>query len=188
MREVCLFILVMFCFVLQSCGLLGTGKNSSELVVNKDAELVLKEKKVAVKEGEGVQTPTEAFLVQSPGYVPVFVIPAKDEFQKNNLNLSPLSSDMLDSEFQKTIQEKLSEALFAIHQAQNEIFEKDYANALKLIEEAEVKYGSMTYFSYMKASIYYLRGNKPKLKDLIDSLSKEERENKHFKPFLRLIN
>ena len=171
-----------------SCGIFGGKKLSgSTLNVNKDAVIVDGSKEIPVKQNEEVPLPQQSFLVKSPGSLPVYVIPFKSEFRKVEINLSPLGPDQIKDAYKEQVNKSLSNSLFEVHDIQNEIFQKNYDRALALIGESEKKYGAIDFLSYMKASVYYLGGDKPRAKQILESLVASGNKDEKIKLFLSEI-
>lgn len=175
-------------FLMTSCGLFGGKKISgATLKINKDAVIEDGSKEISVKENEEVSMPSSSFIVKSAGSIPVYVIPLKSDFRKVEVNLAPLTSNEIAGVYKKKINTSLSESLFDIHEIQNEIFRKKYNRALALIDESEKKYGNVDFLSYMKASVFYLNGEKLRAKQILTSLVEAGNKDKKITSFLKEI-
>ncbi|MCT4640895.1 MAG: hypothetical protein N4A33_01270 [Bacteriovoracaceae bacterium] len=181
-------LLLISAFAVTSCGLFGDGKRKgASLIVNKDATLHLPSTKEEVKKDEAVDLPTESFLVRSPGHIPVYVIPLNSTFREAKVNLSEFEASELSQTFQSSVQSSLSDSLFEVHEIQNEIFKKQFDRALNLIGSAESKYGALPFLSYMKASVYYLKGDAPRAKQILQIVIDKGNASEKIKAFIKEI-
>lgn len=182
------FLAILSLFIISSCGLLGGNKISgASLKINKDATIDKGSEEISVKENEEISLPETSFIVKSPGNMPVYVIPLNSDFRKVEVNLTPLGPDEIAEVYKKKINSSLSTSLFEVHEIQNEIFQKKYNRALSLIEESEKKYGNLDFLSYMKASVFYLNGDKVRAKQILMSLVQAGNKDEKITGFLKEI-
>lgn len=185
-----MFKIVLFTFmmVMSSCSLFSSkNTNARNLTVNKDATVVMGDEEKLVKKGESTELPSESFILRAKGNIPVYVIPLESSFKDVKVSLNEFESSELSETIKTNINSTLSESLFEIHDIQNEIFRKQYNRALALIENAEKKYGELSFLTYTKASVYYLRGNKSQAKQLLKSVNSEGKSKEKIENFLREI-
>lgn len=181
-------ILLTFIILFTSCSMFkGKDTAKKNLTVNKDATIILGDEEKEIKKDVGADLPTESFLIKAKGNIPVYVIPLSSSFQEVKINLNEFEASQLTSTFKNSINTTLSESLFDIHDIQNEIFRKQYNRALVLIDAAEKKYGELSFLTYTKASVYYLRGNKAQAKQLLKSVKEEGKSKQKIESFLNEI-
>lgn len=178
--------LIFMILILTSCGLLGTKEKvkKGDIVVNVDAKLIYNDETVELKKGEGVELPENSFIIQSTGYMPLYVIPLEQTFNKNEINLVKISPDYIGKDLSKILRGNLSEALFKIHEIQGNIYSKRADIALDQIKDFEKEYGKIAFITYLKATAFYLKRDNLQAKDTLSSLSDDEKENKMVKTFL----
>lgn len=182
------FALLLTLIFFTSCSLLKSDKIADKtLVVNKDAKLIFATEEKEIKKDETIELPKDSFLVRTKGHIPVYVIPLKSSFKEVKVSLNQFESGELTDTFKNSINSTLSDSLFDIHEIQNEIFKKQYNRALSLIEKAEKKYGKISFLTYTKASVYYLRGDTNQAKELLRSVKDNGRSKEKIESFLREI-
>lgn len=171
---------------LTSCGLLGPKAKvkKGDIVVNVDAEIIRNDEKLEIKKGEGMELPESSFIIQSAGYMPLYVIPMEQTFNKNEINLVKISADYIGKDLSKILRGNLSEALFKIHEIQGNIYSKRAESALDKIKDFEKEYGKIAFITYLKATAFYLKRDNTQAKETLLTLSEEEKENKMVKSFL----
>ena len=97
-------LLTLLLIISSSCGLLDSAvKSKKSLTVNKDAVVILGDEEKEIKKDEGMDLPSESFLVRSKGHIPVYVIPLNSSFQEVNVKLSQFEDSELTPTFRKSI-------------------------------------------------------------------------------------
>lgn len=182
------FVLFTLVLVMSSCSIFSKKiSKSRNLIVNKDATIVMGDEEREVKKDESLEMPTESFILRAKGNIPVYVVPLRSKFKDVKVSLNEFENAELTTTIKNKLNSTLSESLFEIHDIQNEIFKKQYNRALTLIENAEKKYGRLSFLTYTKASVYYLRGNRTQAKQLLQSVKEEGRSKEQVENFLREI-
>lgn len=165
-----------FLIFLVGCSTFSSPKN--QLKLNQDSTITYENgEKKEVKAGNAVDYDKNPLLVESNGHVSVLVIPLRSEDQIVNVNLKKISKSDFHHDIQITYDHDMTYILSEIYKIQKLVQQNKAQEALNQLSLLKGKYTTLSYLSFLEASIYYVLGDKDKTEEILARALKKYPDN-----------
>lgn len=117
-----------------------------------------------VKIGEKLELQSpDPLLIESPGRVPIILVGSLSRNSSINVK-NPQLEIWADDLIQKKVDHDLSSILVKISEIERLISQKKISQAQAALAHLETQYPSVSYFGFIKSSLYFLLGNRTEAK------------------------
>lgn len=169
-------LISLFMFSLISCG--SSSTVNKQIVVKQDAKIIYDNNESKdVKGGEAVEYQGRSMLVESPGHISVLVVPVGEEEQNIKVDLKKFDKNSFNSSLTRIYNKDLTAIFTKVHDVHKKVQEGKAKEALPIIEKLKEQYPNLTYLNFLKASVYYILGEKEETKKLLELALEEFPEN-----------
>jgi tetratricopeptide (TPR) repeat protein len=166
------FVLLFLVSFLSSCAIIKPAKTTFKTDRDATITFIGGDSKNITKD-EAIILNDEPVLIEASGYTSVFLIPNVDGKKNIEVKMVPIEYSKASGKVQKTYNQDITDLLTEVYRVQNYLASNEIDNAISKATELVEKYPNITYFKFLQASCYVMKGNKRKSQAILKTALKE---------------